>query len=175
VTRTVINGRKVALRDTPGFNDTLRSDKEVLESVSQFLGPEVLLSGLIYSQPVSINRVQGSQIKFLWLFKHICGQVAFSKVIIVSTMWSEMKHPKQARISIKERENEIAEIAIRVAGMAKDKNEIRTSRVVQYPLLNLTLLINLQVTFSKTCAWLSLGVAAASCAMAAAPLFCATM
>jgi hypothetical protein len=107
VTRTVINGRKVALIDTPGFNNTLRSDKDVLESVSQFLGPDILLSGLIYLQPVNVNRVQGSEIKILRLFEYICGKDAFSKVIIASTMWSEMKHPKQAQASIKEREKEI--------------------------------------------------------------------
>jgi hypothetical protein len=271
VTRTVINGRKVALIDTPGFNNTLRSDKDVLESVSQFLGPDILLSGLIYLQPVNVNRVQGSEIKILRLFEYICGKDAFSKVIIASTMWSEMKHPKQAQdpsTNERKRSNfgntcctmvrdiqsiitqifrkkiiemlledpkpmhlqlqtellmndamigltsagknvmrcmndsidqltaklqdlkfkqalpgadqiklpeEIAEITTRIAGMAKDKNEIRISRVVQHPLLNFTLLINLQVTFSKTCAWLSLGVATASRVLAAAPVFCAIM
>jgi hypothetical protein len=69
----------------------------------------------------------------------------------------------------------IEEITTRIAGIAKDRNEIRTSRVVQNPLLNFTLLINFQVTCTKTCAWLGLGVATASCALAAAPFFCAIM
>jgi hypothetical protein len=272
VTRTVINGRKVALIDTPGFNNTLRSDKDVLESVAQFLGPDVLLSGIIYLQPVDVNRVQGSEMKLLRLFENICGKDTFSKVVIVSTMWSEMKHPKQARGSVEERLNDIVfwkfmpdhgarhtehhnskssakkiiemlldspkpmhlqlqaellmndamlgltsagkyvmqcmddsidqltaklqdlkfkqtlpgadqtklregieEITTRISGIAKDRNEIRISRVVRNPLLNFTLLINFQVTCTKTCAWLGLGVATASCALAAAPFSCAIM
>jgi hypothetical protein len=45
----------------------------------------------------------------------------------------------------------ITEIATMIAGIAKDRKEARTSRAIQHPLLDFTLLINLQVIFSKTC------------------------
>lgn len=34
----VLNGRRVALIDTPGFDDTNRNDTEVLRSIAKFLG-----------------------------------------------------------------------------------------------------------------------------------------
>jgi hypothetical protein len=35
--RFVLDGRKVILIDTPGFDDTLRSDTEVLKMIAAFL------------------------------------------------------------------------------------------------------------------------------------------
>ena len=34
----VLNGRRVALIDTPGFDDTNKNDTEVLRSIAKFLG-----------------------------------------------------------------------------------------------------------------------------------------
>lgn len=104
-----IKGRRVALIDTPGFDDTHRTDTEVLEEVAKYLAEllaqGILLSGVILLQPVGGTRVQGSERKRTRLFEKICGQNAFPNVVIASTMWSKVKRSdkKQVTASIEER------------------------------------------------------------------------
>ncbi|KUJ13444.1 uncharacterized protein LY89DRAFT_542185, partial [Mollisia scopiformis] len=87
-----INGVNVALIDTPGFDDTERSDSEILEDVATWLAAtfeqDILLSGMIFLEPVNANRVSGSEQRRIRLFEKICGKHAFSNVIIASTMWN---------------------------------------------------------------------------------------
>jgi hypothetical protein len=89
----------VVLIDTPGFDDTYKSDAEVLEMIATFLAEtysqDMLLTGIILLQPISGNRVQGNERKRTRLFEKVCGPGAFSKVIIATTMWDDLKNESQ--------------------------------------------------------------------------------
>jgi hypothetical protein len=56
-----------------------RNDIEILEDIAKWLqethSAGVLLTGIILLQPITHNRVQGSEAKRTRLFKKICGQL----------------------------------------------------------------------------------------------------
>lgn len=80
--------------DTPGFDDTYRSDAEILELLARWLRKNyyqgVELTGAILLQPINGNRIQGSERRRLRLFEKICGPNCFSKIVIATTMWDEI-------------------------------------------------------------------------------------
>jgi predicted GTPase len=63
--RIRIDDTYVTLIDTPGFDDTDRTDADILKLIADYLvgtyQNNVLLTGLILLQPISGNRVQGSE------------------------------------------------------------------------------------------------------------------
>ncbi|KAM0235914.1 hypothetical protein ACHAP5_009560 [Fusarium lateritium] len=81
----------VYLIDTPGFDDTGRSDTEVLSEIAAWLTDsykhEIRLHGIIYLHRISDVRMQGSAKKNLVTFKELCGEDALRKVVLASTMW----------------------------------------------------------------------------------------
>ncbi|KAG8531169.1 uncharacterized protein KY384_004527 [Bacidia gigantensis] len=84
----------VYLIDTPGFDDTNRSDNEVLSEIASWLTAsytqKIRLSGIIYLHRISDVRMQGSAKKNLFMFKKLCGQNALSNVILATTMWDRV-------------------------------------------------------------------------------------
>ncbi|OCL12176.1 hypothetical protein AOQ84DRAFT_420697 [Glonium stellatum] len=80
-----------ALVDTPGFDDTTRSDGEILEHITRFLVVQhqlgIRLKGIIYLHRITDNRIQGSTLKNFQMFQRLCGNAAFGNVILVTTMW----------------------------------------------------------------------------------------
>ncbi|KAH0559031.1 hypothetical protein GP486_004369 [Trichoglossum hirsutum] len=90
-----VGGRKVTLIDTPGFDDTYKSDADILQLIANYLATTyeqgVLLTGLILLQPINGNRVQGSERKRTRLFKKVCGPDAFSRIVIATTMWNQIQ------------------------------------------------------------------------------------
>jgi hypothetical protein len=91
--RDRINGRGVFLVDTPGFDDTSRSDAGILKEISFFLATlrarSLCLSGLIYLHRISDARMSGSAIKNLRLFQSLCGEENYGHVTLATTMWSD--------------------------------------------------------------------------------------
>ncbi|KAG9508370.1 hypothetical protein J7337_001934 [Fusarium musae] len=81
----------VYLIDTPGFDDTGRSDTEVLSEIAAWLTDsykhKIRLHGIIYLHRISDVRMQGSAKKNLVTFKELCGEDALKKVVLASTMW----------------------------------------------------------------------------------------
>ena len=67
-----VSGKVVTLIDTPGFDDTERSDADILELISEYLletyAQKILLTGIILLQPVTGNRVKGSEKRRVLLF-----------------------------------------------------------------------------------------------------------
>jgi hypothetical protein len=100
------NGRNGYLIDTPGFDDTTRSDSDVLKEISYFLAKlyykSKKLSGLIYLHRVIDPKMGGSAVKNLDIFQKMCGQSAFPSIMLVSTMWEELR-PENGGTSIGER------------------------------------------------------------------------
>lgn len=100
--------RTVYLVDTPGFDDTTRSDTEVLREIAGWLNDSyknrVLLQGIIYLHRIADVRMQGSAKKNLLMFKKLCGEDALKKVVLATTMWDKVPQ-RQAE----EREKQLIE------------------------------------------------------------------
>jgi len=97
------------LIDTPGFDDTERTDVDILENIAEWLKATYhagyLLSGIILLQPISNNRVLGSEMRRTRLFKKICGPKCFGNIVIASTMWNELQDQSVGDKRQKERES----------------------------------------------------------------------
>ncbi|KAJ6132583.1 hypothetical protein N7471_007798 [Penicillium samsonianum] len=87
------NGHKVYLIDTPGFNDTNRSDIDTLSVLATYLGASyangVRIHGILMLHPISDNRMSGSSMRNLDMMKAMCGFASYSNLAIATTMWSE--------------------------------------------------------------------------------------
>ncbi|KAH7129910.1 P-loop containing nucleoside triphosphate hydrolase protein [Dactylonectria estremocensis] len=85
------NGRRIHLVDTPGFNDTWRSDVDILKELSfimsQVYRKGMRFGGIIYLHRISDNRVSGTTVKNFTLLEKICGSEAAQRVFLVTTMW----------------------------------------------------------------------------------------
>ena len=89
-----IGKSKVLLIDTPGFDDSSKTDSMILTEISRLLAAQyeagVSLKGVIYLHRISDVRYSGSSVKTLDIFKKICGNLALSNVLLVSTRWNEV-------------------------------------------------------------------------------------
>ncbi|KAG8801208.1 hypothetical protein FRC20_000652 [Serendipita sp. 405] len=78
--------------DTPGFDDTYKSDIEILTMIAEFLikarHNNLKLDTILYFHRITDNRMAGSPLKNLKLFASLCGNVAMPNVVLVMTMWS---------------------------------------------------------------------------------------
>jgi hypothetical protein len=87
-------GAKITLVDTPGFNDTNRSDTEVLREIADWTSATYrekrLLSGIIYLHPITHARMGGSALKNLRMFQGLCGQKVLKNVLLTTTQWSNV-------------------------------------------------------------------------------------
>ena len=89
-----IGRSKALLVDTPGFDDSIRTDSDILTEISRILAAQyqagVSLKGVIYLHRITDVRYQGSSVKTLNIFKKICGQMALENVLLVTSRWSEI-------------------------------------------------------------------------------------
>lgn len=80
--------------DTPGFDDSTKTDSQILEEISRLLTAQheigMSLKGIIYLHRITDIRYAGSSVKTLEIFKKICGEVALKNVVLVSTRWNEV-------------------------------------------------------------------------------------
>ncbi|GAB1317169.1 Reticulocyte-binding protein 2 a [Madurella fahalii] len=88
------NAKVIHLLDTPGFDDTYRSDSDVLRDLAYYLtssyGNGYKLSGIIYLHPITHNRMTGTAFKNLRTFRKLCGVQSMSSTVLATTMWSEV-------------------------------------------------------------------------------------
>ncbi|KIW01319.1 uncharacterized protein PV09_07355 [Verruconis gallopava] len=105
--RTEIDGREVFLIDTPGFDDSQRTDAEVLEEISDWLTTTfwegIYLNGIILLQPVEGCRGLGSERRRTRLFQKICGPDAYSHVVIGTTMWGKIRNRVDGENMVRQR------------------------------------------------------------------------
>ncbi|KAJ8517864.1 hypothetical protein ONZ45_g5011 [Pleurotus djamor] len=82
----------VVLVDTPGFDDTTRSDTDILKLIASWLEKTYKkghrLAGILYLHRISDNRMAGSPLRNLHLFQSLCGVDPLKRVIFVTTMWT---------------------------------------------------------------------------------------
>jgi len=105
-----VHGDKLVLVDTPGFDDTNKSDLEILQMVSDWLKKiyqkEINLAGIIYLHRITDNRMAGTPHRNLRMFGELCGDHAVQKVVLVTTMWDKIQKDTSAPVR---REKELFE------------------------------------------------------------------
>ncbi|PPR03108.1 hypothetical protein CVT24_012413 [Panaeolus cyanescens] len=83
----------IALVDTPGFDDTNKSDLEIFRMIADWLDKtfkrKILLDGVLYLHRISDNRMAGTPYKNYQMFERLCGKSSFKQVILVTTMWGD--------------------------------------------------------------------------------------
>ncbi|GJJ78402.1 hypothetical protein EMPS_10761 [Entomortierella parvispora] len=89
-----INGQSVLILDTPGFDDTERSDFQVLTEVADYLArlykDDFRVSGILYLHNILENRVRGSALKNLQIFEKLCGEDSLQNVVMLTNRWGMM-------------------------------------------------------------------------------------
>lgn len=90
----MLDGRKVILIDTPGFEST-RSDMEIFGSISEWLGGRYHaqgqpLDGLILLHPVTEQQVDSAIKKRTQVIQNILGKDFYKHVVIATTMWGRI-------------------------------------------------------------------------------------
>lgn len=86
-----VGNHYVILVDTPGFNDTNRSDTEILTAVADWMKgsykADMRLSGIIYLHDISDTRMTNSGLLNLNMFRNLCGDHNLKNVILATTKW----------------------------------------------------------------------------------------
>ena len=86
-----VGNHYVILVDTPGFNDTNRSDTEILTAVADWMKgsfeDDLRLSGIIYLHAISDTRMTNSGIQNLRMFRKLCGDHNLKNVVLATTKW----------------------------------------------------------------------------------------
>ena len=110
IVQTKIGRTNVAVVDCPGFNDTTRSDTEVLGEIAKVLSSQYLflkklrLRGILYLRDITKTRMEGSDVKTLNLFSRLVGKEAFPHVVFVTTMWGRLDAEGQKTAYKREKE-----------------------------------------------------------------------
>ncbi|KAK7033306.1 GTP-binding protein A [Favolaschia claudopus] len=90
----LLDGRAVTLIDTPGFDDTNRSDADILKQIAAFLATTYQngkkLAGVIYIHRISDVRMGGISTRNFRMFRQLCGESTLKNVVIVTNMWGEV-------------------------------------------------------------------------------------
>ena len=101
----------VILLDTPGFDDTDRSDTEILKEISCFLAmiheKRWRLVGIVYLHRITDPRLGGSAMKNLHMFEKLCGSRSFPGVVLVTNMWGDLEPTEAGRAIGERRQNEL--------------------------------------------------------------------
>ena len=89
------NGLRVHLIDTPGFDDTNKSDTDVLKDIATWLTQSYkrkeCLSGILFLHPISAAKFTGGARRNLAMFKRLCGEDCFPSVVLATSRWDEVK------------------------------------------------------------------------------------
>ncbi|CAH0040114.1 unnamed protein product [Clonostachys rhizophaga] len=104
-------GRHIFLIDTPGFNDSNRSDAEILEALASGLSAsyanKVRIHGIIILHPISDTRMSGSSLRSIDMIKAVCGFARYDNLAIVTTMWPRLPRHNAERDKLESRYNQL--------------------------------------------------------------------
>lgn len=82
---------KFLLIDTPGFNDTWLTDRDILDELASWLSSSyksgLHLNGAIYLHRIQDTRMEGSALRSLRVFKRLCGDEFMKNVVLGTTFW----------------------------------------------------------------------------------------
>jgi hypothetical protein len=103
-------GRGILI-DTPGFDDTSRSDAEILKEVAacfcNLYDKGIKLNGIVYLHRISDPRMGGSALKNLNMFQRLCGKPSLPNVILATTMWGEVQRQSGSIAAGERREDQL--------------------------------------------------------------------
>ncbi|KAF7424183.1 hypothetical protein PC9H_009486 [Pleurotus ostreatus] len=89
-----VDGRRVILVDTPGFDDTTKSDTDILSTIASFLTASYeqgrKLAGIIYMHRISDVRMGGISSRNFRMLRHLCGDTTLKNLVIVTNRWEEV-------------------------------------------------------------------------------------
>lgn len=81
------------LVDTPGFDDGERTDEDIFESLADWLKESYnkgqRFNALLYLHKIIANREKGSDLRNLTMFKKLCGEENFHKILLGITWWDQ--------------------------------------------------------------------------------------
>lgn len=106
---TAYNGRQVHLIDTPGFDDTHRTEISVLQELAAWLSaayqpsvPELgfLLSGIIYCHSINRPRWDGASTRSLRLLQAISGRDNYDAITFATTFWDVADHDRAIELEV---------------------------------------------------------------------------
>ncbi|TFY75959.1 hypothetical protein EWM64_g8053 [Hericium alpestre] len=90
-----LDGRSVALIDTPGFDDTNSSDTDILKTIASFLSSKyeegTKLAGVIYMHRIMDVKAGGISRRNFSLFRALCGDASLKNVAIVTNFWDQVE------------------------------------------------------------------------------------
>jgi hypothetical protein len=142
---------KVIFVDTPGFDDTYKSDvdilREIADRLSQAYGDNIKLTGIIYLHRIADVRLGGAAMKNLSVFKELCGDDAFSSVVLATTWWDAVD------LAIgKQREKELTTTELfwmrmlkRGSKLFRQDNGVQSARKIVDYLVDRKLLVTLKI------------------------------
>ncbi|KAG6856638.1 hypothetical protein H0H87_002228 [Tephrocybe sp. NHM501043] len=105
------SGRNIVFVDTPGFDDTEKTDFQVLEQIADWLKEtysltldepaqltdfssryqaQVTLTGLLFFHRITDVRMRGTPLRNLTMFEALCGKDALENVVLTTTLWDEV-------------------------------------------------------------------------------------
>jgi len=101
-----VEGRKVILIDTPGFDDTHRTDAEVLENIviglAALYQSAIKLIGVLYLHRITDTRMSGAANKSKGILERLCGPSAFRHIVVVTNMWQDLRSSEEGDAREKE-------------------------------------------------------------------------
>ncbi|KAK3376385.1 hypothetical protein B0T24DRAFT_573083 [Lasiosphaeria ovina] len=105
------NGRRVLLADTPGFDDTVRPDTNVLQSIVnglwQLHNGDNPVHGVIYLHNITNPRLSGAGVKALKTLEQLVGTENYGKIVFATTMWEEARYSPQGGKDADQRHDEL--------------------------------------------------------------------
>ncbi|KAL9036792.1 MAG: hypothetical protein Q9180_004092, partial [Flavoplaca navasiana] len=138
------DGRRIWLLDTPGFDDTRRSDIHVLREIATIfvqLKEHIELAGIIYLHPITDIRMRGSALRNLKLLEAMSGEAAYKHLALVTTKWetfngSDGAIAQQREVELKNEwwapMQNAGSLTIQHHGTADSARNVVTSVLVQY-------------------------------------------
>ncbi|KAL0057012.1 hypothetical protein AAF712_016367 [Marasmius tenuissimus] len=90
----LVGSKTVLLVDTPGFDDTTKTETEILSMLATYLADmfkqNQKLAGMIYLHRISDVRVGGMSARNFRMFRELCGEDSLKNVVIVTNRWEEV-------------------------------------------------------------------------------------
>lgn len=128
--------------DTPAFDNSNRSETEVLEEIAAWLGAtysrDVKLSGILYMHPITENRMSAIFHRNMLLWKKLCGEPSMGGVLLVTTFWNTERKEEYLR-----REQELASdhywgkpIALGSKMFRQDEGRVSAEKIISYLVLD---------------------------------------
>ncbi|KAK5305057.1 hypothetical protein LTR99_004123 [Exophiala xenobiotica] len=94
VVEVVVDGHRIKLIDTPGYDDTNRSDADVLKDTALFLQAtyesQITINGILWLHPISHARMTGSAMRNLRLLQDLVGKDSLRNVRLITTFWDNV-------------------------------------------------------------------------------------